>query len=170
MGQPLLGQVSGVAYPVNWLLGFAPFREGRLSVTTVHWYLVWPHFQAALFAYWLCRDWKRSRGASILGGLTFSLSGFMANTESPQILNGAVWLPLVVLFLFRAVRGKRPVFSAALAGALVGVMWWSGHHEVPIYFGAREKCPPLLTKSPGRVGRVMRARNHLRCQSSLRER
>jgi len=27
-----------------------------------------------------------------------------------------------------------------------------------------------LTKSPGRVGRVMRARNHLRCQSSLRER
>jgi len=133
IGQPLLGQVSGVAYPVNWLLGFAPFREGKLSVTTVHWYLVLLHFQAALFAYWLCREWKRSRAASIFGGLTFSLSGFMANTEWPQILNGAVWLPLVVLYLFRAVRGKRPVFSSALAGALVGVMWWSGHHEVPIY-------------------------------------
>ncbi len=133
MGQPFLGQVSGVAYPANWLLALAPFREGKLSVTTVHWYLVLLHFQAALFCYWLCRDWKRSRGASILGGLTFSLSGFMAGTEWPQILNSAVWLPLVILFLFRAMRGKTPVFSATMSGALVGVMWWSGHHEVPIY-------------------------------------
>lgn len=133
MGQPFLGQVSGAAYPANWLLALAPFREGKLSVTTVHWYLVLLHFQAALFCYWLCRDWKRSRGASILGGLTFSLSGFMAGTEWPQILNSAVWLPLVILFLFRAVRGKAPVFSATVSGALVGVMWWSGHHEVPVY-------------------------------------
>lgn len=133
IGQPFLGQVSGAAYPANWLLALAPFREGKLSVTTVHWYLVLLHFQAALFCYCLCRDWKRSRGASILGGLTFSLSGFMAGTEWPQILNSAVWLPLVVLFLFRAVRGKAPVFSATMSGALVGVMWWSGHHEVPIY-------------------------------------
>ncbi len=133
IGQPFLGQVSGVAYPANWLLALAPFREGKLSVTTVHWYLVLIHFQAALFAYWLCRDWKRSRGASILGGLTFSLSGFMASTEWPQILNGAVWLPLVVMFLFRAMRGKQAEFSATISGALLGVMWWSGHHEVPIY-------------------------------------
>jgi hypothetical protein len=133
MGQPLLGQVTGAAYPANWLLALAPFREGKLSVTTVHWYLVLLHVQAALFAYWLCRDWKRSRGASMLGGLTFSLSGFMAGTEWPQILNAAVWLPLVVLFLFRAMRGRAAVFSATVSGALVGVMWWSGHHEVPIY-------------------------------------
>lgn len=133
LGQPFLGQVSGAAYPANWLLALAPFREGKLSVTTVHWYLVLLHFQAALFCYWLCRDWKRSRGASILGGLTFSLTGFMAGTEWPQILNSAVWLPLVVLFLFRAMRGRKPMFSATVSGALVGVMWWSGHHEVPIY-------------------------------------
>lgn len=133
VGQPFLGQVSGAAYPANWLLGLAPFREGKLNVTTVHWYLVLLHFQAAVFCYWLCRDWKRSRAASIFGGLTFSLSGFMAGTEWPQILNGAVWLPLVVMFLFRAVRGRQAAFSAAMSGALVGVMWWSGHHEVPIY-------------------------------------
>lgn len=133
IGQPFLGQVSGVAYPANWLLALAPFREGKLSVTTVHWYLVLIHFQAALFCYWLCRDWKRSRAASIFGGLTFSLSGFMASTEWPQILNSAVWLPLVVMFLFRAVRGKQAAFSAAVSGALAGMMWWSGHHEVPIY-------------------------------------
>ena len=32
-GQPFLGQVTGAAYPANWLLGAFPFREGKLSVT-----------------------------------------------------------------------------------------------------------------------------------------
>jgi len=132
-GQPFLGQVTGAAYPANWLLGAFPFREGKLSVTVVHWYLVLIHFQAALFCYFLCRDWKRSQTASILGGLVFSLGGFLGNTEWPQILNGAVWLPLIFLFLFRALRGQRALFSAATSGALLGVTWLSGHHEVPIY-------------------------------------
>jgi hypothetical protein len=133
MGQPFLGQVTGAAYPANWLLGIFPFREGKLNVNVIHWYLVLLHFQAALFCYFLCRDWKRSQAASILGGLVFSLGGFLGNTDWPQILNGAVWIPLIVLYLFRALRGQRALFSAAMSGALLGVTWLSGHHEVPIY-------------------------------------
>jgi hypothetical protein len=132
-GQPFLGQVTGAAYPANWLLGFFPFREGKLSVNVVHWYLVLLHFQAALFCYWLCRDWKRSQAASILGGLVFAFGGFLGTTDWPQILNGAVWLPLLFLYLFRSLRGERPLFSAGMSGALLGVTWLSGHHEVPIY-------------------------------------
>jgi len=132
-GQPFIGQVTGAAYPANWLLGAFPFREGKLNVTLIHWYFVFIHFQAALFCYFLCRDWKRSHGASILGGLVFSLGGLLGNTDWPQILNGAVWIPLIVLFLFRALRGQRALFSAAMSGALLGVTWLSGHHEVPIY-------------------------------------
>jgi hypothetical protein len=133
VGQPFLGQVTGAAYPANWLLAVFPFREGKLSVTVMHWYFVLIHFQAALFCYFLCREWKRSQAASVLGGLVFSLGGFMGHTEWPQILNGAVWLPLIFLFLFRALRGQRALFSAAMSGALLGVTWLSGHHEVPIY-------------------------------------
>jgi len=133
VGQPYLGQVTGAAYPANWLLSYFPFREGKLDVNVVHWYLVLIHFQAALFCYFLCRDWKRSRVASILGGLVFSLAGFFGDTDWPQLLNGAVWIPLIVLFLFRALRGKRALFNAALSGALLGLTWLSGHHEVPIY-------------------------------------
>ncbi|MFN0106004.1 MAG: YfhO family protein [Bryobacteraceae bacterium] len=133
VGQPFLGQVTGAAYPANWLLGAFPFREGKLSVTVIHWYFVLIHFQAALFCYFLCRDLKRSQAASILGGLVFSLGGFLGATEWPQILNGALWIPLVFLFLFRALRGRRALFSAAMSGALLGVSWLSGHHEVPIY-------------------------------------
>lgn len=132
-GQPFLGQVTGAAYPANWLLGIFPFREGKLSITVVHWYLVLLHFQGALFCYWLCRDWKRSQTASVLGGIVFAFGGFLGSTDWPQILNGALWLPLIFLYLFRALRGERALFSAAMSGALVGVTWLSGHHEAPIY-------------------------------------
>jgi hypothetical protein len=133
VGQPFLGQVTGAAYPANWLLGLWPFAAGKLSITVVHWYLVLLHFQAALFCYLLCREWKRTQAASVVGGLTFSLGGFLGTTEWPQILNGALWIPLILLFLFRALRGRRALFSAAVSGALLGLTWLSGHHEVPIY-------------------------------------
>ena len=133
IGQPFLGQVTGAAYPANWLLGVFPFREGKLNVNVVHWYYVLIHFQAAFFCFLLCRDWGRSRAASVLGGVVFSFGGFLGSTDWPQILNGALWLPLVFLFLFRALRGEKALFSAAMSGALLGVAWLSGHHEVPIY-------------------------------------
>ncbi len=132
-GQPFLGQVTGAAYPANWLLGIFPFDQGKLSLRLIHWYLVLIHFQAALFAYWLCRDWKRSRAASVLGGAVFALGGFLGTTDWPQILNGALWIPLIVMYLFRALRGRRALFSAAACGGLLGLIWLSGHHEVPIY-------------------------------------
>lgn len=133
LGQPFLGAVTGAAYPANWVLGLFPFDQGKLSIRVVHWYLVLIHFHAALAAYLLCRDWKRTRTASILGAAVFSFGGFLGTTDWPQILNGAAWLPLVAMFFARAVRGRRPLYSGAMAGALLGVTWWSGHHEVPIY-------------------------------------
>lgn len=133
IGQPFLGQVTGAAYPANWLLGVFPFREGKLNVNVVHWYFVLIHFQAALFCFFLCRDWGRSRAASVLGGVVFSFGGFLGCTDWPQILNGILWLPLVILFLFRALRRERAWFSASMSGALLGMAWLSGHHEVPIY-------------------------------------
>lgn len=133
VGQPFLGQVTGAAYPANWLLALFPFRDGKLSIKVVHWYLVVLHFQAAWFAYLFCRECKRSRPASILGGMVFAVGGFLGATDWPQILNGALWIPLEFLFLVRAFRGRRPLFSAAMSGAILGLSWLSGHHEVPIY-------------------------------------
>ena len=49
------------------------------------------------------------------------------------MLNGAIWAPLVLMFLLRAVRGERPVLSAALAGFFLGLSWLSGHHQIPIF-------------------------------------
>lgn len=134
MGQPLLGQAQpGVAYPLNWLLWLMPREHGLIPMWAVNWYYVVMHYMAALFCYLLCRDLGRSRAASLIAGLAFSLAGYIGWNDWPQMVNGAVWTPLVFLFLLRAVRGVRPWANAALSGSCIGMAWLSGHHQVPIF-------------------------------------
>jgi hypothetical protein len=61
------------------------------------------------------------------------VSGYVGNVDWPQMLNGAVWAPLVLLFLFRVGREERVISSAALAGCSLGLAWLSGHHQVPVF-------------------------------------
>ncbi len=133
-GQSLIGQAQpGLAYPLNWILFLLPLRNGWIRMVYLHWYFVLIHFMAALFCYWLCRDLKRSRAASIIAGLAFGLGGYIGTTDWPQMLNGAVWAPLVFLFLLRATRGERPLANSALSGMFLGMAWLSGHHQIPIF-------------------------------------
>ncbi len=133
-GQSLIGQAQpGAAYPLNWILFSLPLKDGWIRQVYLHWYFVLTRWLAALFCYWLCRDLKRSRAASALAGVVFSLGGYVGFTDWPQMVNGAIWAPLVFLFVLRALRGRNPVGSAALGGMFLGVSWLSGHHQVPIF-------------------------------------
>ncbi|MCS7315115.1 MAG: hypothetical protein RMI94_04395 [Bryobacterales bacterium] len=133
-GQSLIGQAQpGVAYPLNWILFWLPLRQGWIRLLWLHWYFVVIHFMAVLFAYWFARDIGASRSGSALAGLAFGLGGYVGTTDWPQMLNGAVWAPLVFLFLRRAFEGIRPRASAALGGLFLGLAWLSGHHQIPIY-------------------------------------
>ncbi len=134
LGQSFLGQAQpGAAYPLNWLLWLIPKHDGHIRMWALQWYYVVIHFMAALFMYLLCRDLKRSRGASLVAALVFSLAGYVGWTDWPQMVNGAVWTPLVFLFLLRAARGEQQWASAALCGTALGMSWLSGHHQVPIF-------------------------------------
>lgn len=133
-GQPLAGQAQpGALYPPNWLLFLWPLKNGWMRQSVLEWYFVLIHYFAALFAYWLCRDLGRSRPASLLAGLGFALIGWMGYTAWPQMLNGALWTPLVFLFLLRALRGDRPARNASLAGGFLGIAFLAGHHQIPIF-------------------------------------
>jgi hypothetical protein len=133
-GQPLLGQAQpGAAYFLNWLLYSMPMKNGVFSSDIVHWYMAVIHFMAAVFCYALCRDLRRSVPASMLAGLTYSLTSYMAATGWPQMINGAVWAPLVFLFLIRAVEKRDPLPNAALSGLCLGLAWLSGHHQIPLF-------------------------------------
>ncbi|MDX2151983.1 MAG: YfhO family protein [Bryobacteraceae bacterium] len=140
-GQPLIGQAQpGTAYPLNWLLFSLPQRDGWMKLSWLHWYFVVMHWMAAVFMYWLLRDLNLRRTAAVIGGMVFALSGFMGHIDWPQMLNGAVWFPLVFLFLLRALRGVKPVASAALSGLFLGFSWLSGHHQVPTYLSLTVAC------------------------------
>jgi hypothetical protein len=133
-GHPLLGQAQpGVVFPLNWLLFAAPLRRGFIRDQSIHWYLAIIRFIAAMSMYALCRDLKRSRAASIFAGAAFAFAGWVGTTGWPQMLNGAMLAPLVIMFSLRALRDERPLLNAALSGGLLGLSWLSGHHQIPIY-------------------------------------
>ena len=133
-GQSLFGQAQpGAAYPLNWILFLLPLENGHIAGWALTWYYVAIHLMAAGFCYLFCRSLGRSRSASLAGGLLFSLSGYLGNTAWPQMMNGAVWIPLVFLFQLRASRSPRPAANAALSGMFLGISFLSGHHQVPIF-------------------------------------
>ncbi len=133
-GAPMLGQAQpGLAYPLNWILFLTPRAHGHLQMISFQWYYAVIHYMAALFCFLLCRDLGRSRTAALIAALIFSLSSYVGTTDWPQMVNGAVWFPLILLFQLRALRGERPLVSATLAGVCLGVAWLSGHHQVPLY-------------------------------------
>jgi hypothetical protein len=133
-GQPLIGQGQpGVANPINWILFAVPLKHGWLRQSALHWYFLLLHFLPALFMYLLCRDLRLTAGASIVGACLFAFGGFLGGVDWPQMLSGAVWIPLVVLFFLRAIQGLRTTASAAWSGFFLGLAWLSGHHQVPIF-------------------------------------
>jgi len=133
-GQPLIGQAQpGLAYPLNWILFLLPLQDGHISPAILNWYFVLIHFMAALFCYFLCRDLRCSKLASVFAGVSFGLGGYVGSIDWPQMLNSAVWAPLVLLFLLRAIRPPYPIGAAALAGMFHGLSWLSGHHQIPTY-------------------------------------
>lgn len=133
-GQSLIGQDQpGVAYPLNWALFLLPLRHGQISQVWLNWYMLVIHYMAALFCFFLCRDLGRSKVASAFGGVAFSFLGYMAATNWPQMLNGAVWAPLALLMFFRVLRARSVLLSGALSGAFLGVSYLSGHHQIPLF-------------------------------------
>jgi hypothetical protein len=133
-GQPLFGQAQpGSAYPLNWILFLAPLKNGWLRESLLNWYYVLMRALAALTAYAFARDLGRSRIASILAGCVYALGGYVAFTRAPQMVNGAVWTPLVFLYLLRAKRDQRPWASALLSGFFLGFGWLAGHHQMNLF-------------------------------------
>ncbi len=132
MGQPLFGQVQpGAAYPLNWLLFASPLDGGHLRDAAPKAYFLAIHWMTAASGYVLLRGVGRSRTAAAMGGCVWSVTGLVGTTAWPQWLNGAVWAPLVIHHLLRAARPDG-LARAAAAGAMAGIGWLAGHHQIPL--------------------------------------
>ncbi len=134
-GQPLFGQGQpGQAYPLNWLLFLAPLKNGWMRQGVLRWYFVLIRYFARAGTLTRLVPQPESIAAGIAGGRSCVYGLGMATspltTDWPQMVNGAVWTPLVFLFLLRAERGVKPWSSALLSGFFLGFGWLAGHHQM----------------------------------------
>jgi hypothetical protein len=118
----------GAWYPLNWpffLIGVAP----RVLVAE-HWL----HALLACFgAYFLSFRLVRNRPAAVLAGLCYGLCGFfVGNSSHTTQLQGAAWMPWLLLLLDRAIE-SRPLRNTVLGGLAAGMMLLAGHFQTILY-------------------------------------
>ena len=144
-GQPGLADIqTGFFYPLNLLPNLVlalfglSFSVGLLQAQVVL------HFSlASLFTYLLVRHLARRAGARVaaarfagaVAALTFSYAGYLTSFPVQQltILETAIWLPLVLLFLDRASHHSRPLPQLILAGLALACALLAGHPQTSMY-------------------------------------
>ena len=129
-GQAFLGELlPNVLNPFSYVLLALPLKHGHIYHTAFLDYFVFLQCLSAISAYFLLWDLRCSRWASVLGGLFYAIGGPPGNSIWIEFVTEVIYTPLVLLFLFRSLRGQRPLANCAIAGAITGVSWFSGTHH-----------------------------------------
>jgi hypothetical protein len=136
-GRSFVGEMQTSAFsPFNLLLALVPFnRHGLVYPYAYNIYVALLHFLAACFLYLLARELKLSRFASLLAAVCFSCGGFVSRVGWPDMIQSCIWLPLIFLFLLRALRSTashRPkaLMYAALCGLGIGLSVLGGRLHI----------------------------------------
>ena len=136
-GVPMLALVTpAILDPFTYLLLLLPLKNGHIALGYVQDYYALLHCFAGLAAYILLNDLKlRSTLAAVAASVFYAIAGIAGNAIWIQFVTETIYGPLVLFFLFRSLRGLRPLANAAMAGALLGVCWFSGTHHIPLVTG-----------------------------------
>ncbi|MBV9120653.1 MAG: hypothetical protein JOZ39_08080, partial [Chloroflexi bacterium] len=133
-GYPFQADIQmAVLYPISLLnewIGRAGF-----SFVALEWEAVIHYGLAATFTYLVAELLTGSRWAGLLAGVTFAFSGFLTSypSQSLPVLETTVWLPLLLYFLERGARSRRPVAWLMLAGSTLAVAVMAGHPQTILY-------------------------------------
>ena len=124
-GHPILADLStGALYPLNVLLLLPVSLRGRIDL-----FFAFHYFLAAVGVFLLLRFWKRSRPASLAGGLAFSLSGYSVSMAwTPFYLMSLAWLPFVILFGTRLLL-KPSLRSVAFTALFASLQFLTGEPQ-----------------------------------------
>ncbi len=143
-GQSPLGEVTpAVLDPFSYPLLFMPLKNGHVRLGYIQIYYVLLHCLAGLAAYLLIMDLSvRSHLAAVVAGVFYAIGSVPGNAIWFQVVTEAIYAPLVLMFLFRSLRGMRPLGNAAVAGLLLGFSWFSGTHHIPLIMSL--SCATLL--------------------------
>jgi hypothetical protein len=98
VGESATGAFSPLKVALIWLLS----NDGAISARSLHILYVLLHAMAAAMMFSLGRSLGLSGFASLLAGLCFSVTGFMGRAPWFDMVDSALWLPLIFLFQLKA--------------------------------------------------------------------
>jgi Bacterial membrane protein YfhO len=131
-GYPLLSMAQiGLGYPLTWGYLFLPGRWAEQIYTLA------PYLLAPAFIYAYAREIKRTRLAALLAGLTFGYGGLMVSAVANNglLANAVMWLPLMLIAIERARKGRFiPCLLAATFAYMMSVL--TGIGQGFVYAGA----------------------------------
>lgn len=122
-------------YPVNWLLALLVNPGTHLNFLILELYAILHLLIAGLTMYTMFKGLGLSKSASILGGFSYMLSGFMIiRVIHVTIICSLAWFPLVFLYFHRSLYERR-VYWAFLAGLLFGLAILAGFPQFALFIG-----------------------------------
>ena len=141
-GAPFAADIQAmILYPVNWLF---MLPSGEVTYRLVE-YLSFFHFFLAGISMYSCMrylDWTPPQAkkrdllrpwAALVGALAYMFGDVMLiHLGNLNIVAVSAWLPLVFLFLQRALA-RRSVGQAALAGVFLSIAFLAGHTQIFLY-------------------------------------
>ena len=114
------------------------------------------HFLAALFAYRFCRYLALPILPSLLGAVAFSCTGFLGSAAWLDISSAVALTPLIFYFAFRLWTEDGILKNAAPLGLVLGLSWWTGHHEIPMILCYAVLFGSVCVAASGRSWRVIK--------------
>lgn len=127
---------SGIFYPLNIIMDL--IQTLKLNNLNFGYLLMegnafFHYFLASFFMYLMCRNFSLSRLPSIIAGIVFAYSGYMVKEYVHlAYLQGAVWLPLVFMFFYKAVFEKKNYII--LSAIFFAISLLAGQTQPGIYY------------------------------------
>lgn len=118
---------SGALYPPNF------FFLASGSAYLYNLLLLLHYVAAATFTYLYLKLICGRKLPAVCGGMVFGLAGFlMAHKGHLNIVNAAVWLPLM-LYLYERIRREMRISLSLCAALAVAVQVFAGHYQISLY-------------------------------------
>lgn len=136
-GHPFLADIqTAFFYPPGFLINLA-FGADGLTLAEVQYRVVLAYLMAATFTFLFVRALTKSNGASLVSAIAFTLGGFLTSYPMQQlpVLETSLWLPLILLFVHRAIGSRRWLRETLGATLALACAILAGHPQTLLYVG-----------------------------------
>lgn len=123
------GIYNAFLYPINLLLFFSlPVAIACNLNYVIHFIL------AGVFTYFYAKVIGLPRFPALISGIIFMFSGFMvARLTHVGLIQSAIWLPLLLIFMEKILIEPKNYFYCVLAGIFIGIQILAGHPQITVY-------------------------------------